>query len=171
MPSQLLDLWIRHTYGRLYTWSSEMFSFSYVLLYLTIRPIRHALTSFALQLIEHELILQARLAAQPTSGLNVHLPTEKTPMRPGVPTLDWRNLGKHTHATIAGIHQQFQPVLWGLLTTIVTAIATPDGYQVGEAKQRVRRPVVWLLLLLSRNSRLVAHLMHALGRSWRDHST
>ena len=76
-PAKILDLWIRHPYGRPHKDSSEMFSFASSTPYTTIGPVRPALTSFAVQLVSCELLSQARRAVRPDSGLYVHIPSVK----------------------------------------------------------------------------------------------
>ena len=110
-PAHILELWMQHPYGRPHKDSPEMFSFSAVRPYTSILPIRPALSSFAVQVVERELISQARAAVKPAAGLHVHIPTDKQPTKPGVPCVDWQNLGSHTHNTIAQIHQKHQPWL------------------------------------------------------------
>lgn len=146
-PAEVLDLWMRHPYGRVSKASSEMFSFATSHPYQEIRPVRPALTSFAVQVVQQELLTQARNAVEPSSGLHVHIPTQKTPIKPGVPTIDWRNIGVHTHDTIAGIHQEHQPLLWGLLS----AVASPDVYRLAGI-DRERRPIDGVCLILSFNT-------------------
>ena len=135
-PAKILDLWIRHPYGRPHKDSSEMFSFASSTPYTTIGPVRPALTSFAVQLVSCELLSQARRAVRPDSGLYVHIPSVKYPLKPGVPSLDWRNIGAHSQEHIAALHKEHQPLLWGFLS----AVATPDAYKNGK-KERENRPV------------------------------
>ncbi len=117
--SSMLDLWIRHPYGRPHKDSSHMFSGVEKAPYLTIGPVRPAMTSFAVQVAVRELVLQAEQAVQPEAGLHVHIPTAKRPEKKNVAEVDWRDIGKFTGNTISKIHRRYQWLLRYILVKVM----------------------------------------------------
>ncbi|KAK1234278.1 hypothetical protein PQX77_002521 [Marasmius sp. AFHP31] len=133
-PAQTLKQWVQHPYGRRHKDSPDMFSLNTP--YEEINSIRPALTSFGAQVVQRELVSQARKAVKPSSGLHVHIPTKKNPVKQGVSNLDWRHFGVNLHQTVARIHRLTQGLLWDLLA----AVATPDR-QKNRKEKRKYRPV------------------------------
>ncbi|KAK1218046.1 hypothetical protein PQX77_019275 [Marasmius sp. AFHP31] len=131
-PADILRLWNKHPYGRVDKDSPLMFSTD--MPYQHIGPVQPAMTSFCSQTVQRELVKEARRAIAPSSGLQVHIPTVKCPMREGVPSIDWRYFGMRTHERIAQIHKDTQPLLWNMLTTV----ATPDRLRAGEEERKYR---------------------------------
>ncbi len=118
--SSVLDLWIRHPYGRAHKNSPEMFSSAQKAPYLTIGPVRPAMTSFAVQISIQELVSNAEKAVQPDAGLHVHIPSARRPQKNNVAEVDWTNIGSFTHKAIRTIHRQFQPLLRHILIKVMT---------------------------------------------------
>ncbi|KAF9050825.1 hypothetical protein BDZ89DRAFT_593109 [Hymenopellis radicata] len=134
-PADIMQLWWTSPYGARHRDCPEMFSSRAALLYTTIRPVRPAMSSFAMQIVEERVVEQARTAVKPESGLHVHIPTKKRPVKAGVEVVDWRRLGKETHSTVARLHRRHQPILWALLT----AAATPAAYKGKSSREN--RPI------------------------------
>ncbi|KAK7022837.1 hypothetical protein VNI00_016918 [Paramarasmius palmivorus] len=132
--SDWLEQLLRHPYGSGHKDSPDMFSLEQS--YKLIRPVRPALTAFCAQMVQRELNLRARVAVQPSSGLHVHIPSKRRPVKQHVAVIDWKNLNAQTHQQVMETHMQFQKLLWGLLTTV----ATPDKNQSTE-QDRIYRPV------------------------------
>ncbi|KAJ8094953.1 hypothetical protein PM082_010169 [Marasmius tenuissimus] len=132
--SSWLDRLARHPYGRVHKDSADMFLLEHP--YQEIKPVRPAITSFSAQMVQRELISQARVAVQPSLGLHVHIPTKRRPTKQHVAVIDWKNLTSQTHQAVTNIHKRCQNLLWGLLTKV----ATPEQGKRGD-KARAYRPV------------------------------
>ncbi|PBK67109.1 hypothetical protein ARMSODRAFT_1086486 [Armillaria solidipes] len=98
----------------------EMFSSAQKAPYLTIGPVRPAMTSFAVQISIQELVSNAEKAVQPDAGLHVHIPSARRPQKKNVAEVDWTNIGSFTHKAIQTIHRQFQPLLRHILIKVMT---------------------------------------------------
>jgi len=116
-----------------------MFSHASKMPFEDIREVRPCMTSFAAQIVQRELVVQASEAVRPESGLHVHIPTQKRPFKANASTIDWRNLGLQTHATIGDIHRKKQPLLW----TLLWSVADPRTLQTKQSTKetRERRPI------------------------------
>ncbi|SJL11647.1 uncharacterized protein ARMOST_15053 [Armillaria ostoyae] len=118
--SDILNVWIRHPYGRKHKQSPQMFSGVETAPYLSIRPVRPAMTSFAVQISVQELVSKAGKAIQPDAGLHIHIPSTKRPEKKNVAEVDWLNIGAFTQTAISEIHQRSQSLLCYVLKKVMT---------------------------------------------------
>ncbi|KAJ3835052.1 hypothetical protein F5878DRAFT_543819 [Lentinula raphanica] len=72
--ADIVNLWIGHPYGTKEKDSEEMFSLASTRHYTTVRAVRPALTSFAVQVVQKQLRNQMREAVKPASGLHTFQP-------------------------------------------------------------------------------------------------
>ncbi|KAJ3775082.1 hypothetical protein FB446DRAFT_843468 [Lentinula raphanica] len=130
--ADFLKIWMCHRAGRHHQASPEMFSSADERPYHEIKPIRPALTSFALQIVASEMVSQAEIAIRPESGLHVHIPSKRQPIKAHVNVVDWSAFSSTTLKTVSSIHQEFQPLIRKVLLLLA---ARP------QSRNRVNRPV------------------------------
>ena len=112
-PSQILENWLKHPYGAHDYKSELMYSTSEP--YINIKPVRPALTSFAVQLVEKQLVKEAESALKPSSGLHISLSNKKT-----VASIKWPDIGAATVENARKIIQEHQPLTWSFIMKIST---------------------------------------------------
>lgn len=117
-PAMVLDCWFRSPDGRLSLPSTSNTSLMYSTStpYLEIKPVRPALTSFAAQIVQNKLVMEAKQAVKPSSGLHA------TSRRKGHQTVEWADIGATTVAKVSHIIQTHQPLTW----IYMMSISEPD---------------------------------------------
>ncbi|KAF8193655.1 hypothetical protein BJ912DRAFT_1091531 [Pholiota molesta] len=113
-PSKILDCWYRHSYGRLERNSPDMYTTNTP--YTELKPIRPALTSFAVQIVLKKLVAEAESAVSTSSGLHLSLSDK----RHNEKKIEWRDVGALTFETAKEIITTHQPLLWNLVNTLAT---------------------------------------------------
>ena len=123
-PADILMSWFHTPDGRLDRESDLMYSV--LIPYSNIKPVRPCLTSFAVQIVEQQLLREARLATRPSSGLHAVVSRKSS----NIKKTEWADIGATTVPDIARILQKFQPLTWHYFTNIANR------------KSRVRNGVV-----------------------------
>ncbi|KAF8810223.1 hypothetical protein BYT27DRAFT_7186656 [Phlegmacium glaucopus] len=100
-PTMIVQCWYQSTDGRAsVSGSIPLFSTSPV--YSEIKPARAGLTAFAAQIVERELVREAREVVKPTSGLHA------TSKKRGSHQLEWVDIGASTVSQVAEIYKDVQ---------------------------------------------------------------
>lgn len=136
-PADIIHAWYNHKDGRS-TASEPMFETSTP--YTEIKTVLATLSAFAIQLVVHQLILEARNAVKPKNGLHATTPSKSTSAHNngGQAELDWVDIGATTVKDVTGILTQLQPLAWHIVTSIA---AEKPRVRNGEVHYRKRRPV------------------------------
>ncbi|KAF8191273.1 hypothetical protein BJ912DRAFT_295157 [Pholiota molesta] len=113
-PSKILDCWYRHPYGRLERDSPYMYTTNTP--YTELKPIRPALTSFAVQIVLKKLVAEAESAVSTSSGLQLSLSDK----RHNEKKIEWRDVGALTFESAKEIITTHQPLLWNLVNTLAS---------------------------------------------------
>jgi hypothetical protein len=129
-PGEILDIWWHHRDGRFDRDSELMYSTSTP--FSEIKPVRPALSSFAVQKVKDKLVLEAKDAVLPSSGL--HATTSDNSTR----RANWVDIGATTIPEVAAVFNRKQPITWHLLRSI--AEAKPRTRQ-GVTAIRQNRPI------------------------------
>jgi hypothetical protein len=129
-PGEILEIWWRHKDGHLDRDSELMYSTSTP--FSEIKPVRPALTSFAVQKVKEKVVQEAKEAVLPSSGL--HATTSDHSTRKA----DWVDIGTTTIPDVANVLKAKQPIAWHLLGSI--AESTPRSRQ-GVRAIRKHRPI------------------------------
>ena len=97
--------------------------------YTEIKPARAGLSAFAAQIVEKELVREAREVVKPTSGL--HATSKKT----GSQRIKWVDIGASTVSRVAEIYQDIQSLTWHLMNKIA---GKGDDFEEGAGAGAVR---------------------------------
>ncbi|KIJ10718.1 hypothetical protein PAXINDRAFT_16329 [Paxillus involutus ATCC 200175] len=125
-PAAIIDAWLRSADGRLVNDSPERsLMYSTVVDYKTIKSVRPALTSFAVQLARTRLCHEGRDALRATE-------------KPSKRHLQWGDIGSSTVATASAEIQQDQPLLWNFVTSYVVQKPILSNEDIPDKQ---RRPV------------------------------
>ncbi|KAF8798864.1 hypothetical protein BYT27DRAFT_7228135 [Phlegmacium glaucopus] len=89
-PAVILSNWMKHPYGRLQRDSTQMFSTNPP--YTEIKPVRAALTLFAVQTVQGKLVREAEDAIDVSSGLHISLSNKKATAK----KIKWTDIGSST---------------------------------------------------------------------------
>ncbi|PPQ76949.1 hypothetical protein CVT26_007946 [Gymnopilus dilepis] len=118
--STILKLWFKSPDGRSTSSDlSEMYSTS--VKYTKIKPARAALTSFAAQIVEKELVREAKSAVKPSSGLHATL------KRRGSQRVEWTDISTDTVSRVQGVIKHHQPLLWHYTNKIAEGEVRKSG--------------------------------------------
>ncbi|PPR02512.1 LOW QUALITY PROTEIN: hypothetical protein CVT26_011996 [Gymnopilus dilepis] len=118
--STILKLWFRSADGRSTSSDlSEMYSTS--VKYTEIKPARAALTSFAAQIVEKELVREAKNAVKPSSGLHATL------KRRGSQRVEWIDFSTDTVSRVQDVIKHYQPLLWHYTNKIAEGEVRKSG--------------------------------------------
>ena len=115
-PAQLIDFMLRHPYGRLSVTGSDagaLFAMSPD--WREITPVRQALTAFAAQAVQRQLIREADEAVKPENGLHATIPKSLrggSEGRSDGQKRSWSAIGSATFSNAQGIIQHCQPLTW-----------------------------------------------------------
>ncbi|RDB16715.1 hypothetical protein Hypma_002556 [Hypsizygus marmoreus] len=112
-PSDVVKLWMEHPYGRKFKDSPLMFSTTTP--YTDIKPVRPALTSFAAQLVEKQLVREVEQAVKPSSGLHLAISTKTIGK-----TIGWTDIGATTVEETRDTIKQHQPLTWALIMKLAS---------------------------------------------------
>ena len=132
-PSMIVDCWYQSVDGRASV-SGSMPLFATSPVYTKIKPARAGLTAFAAQIVERELVREAREVVKPTSGLHA------TSKKRGSQRIEWADIGASTVSRVAEIYQNVQTLTWHLMNKIA---GKDDVYEEGTGVVRAikrRRP-------------------------------
>jgi len=132
-PAMVLENWFSHHYGRLERESTLMYSTQQNTPWRDIKPVRAALTSFAVQVVEDRLVEEAELAVHPSSGLHVSISYKKS----NVKQIEWTDIGNTTVERTQDIIKSCQPLTWALLLKLA---ARDPRKESGAAVVRQKRP-------------------------------
>lgn len=128
-PIEIIDLWMKSPDGRLSVSGDQAYlMYSFDVPYPSIKPIRPALTAFAVQTCKTKLVYEARKAVEPDSGLHASLRRKTRHAH----TIELRDLGSTTFSEVGEILRTLQPTAFHLLGAIAGGVT--------EAKRK-RRPV------------------------------
>lgn len=145
-PAHIIDYWMSNKDGRIPRDSPDSnLLYSTTTPYVDIRPVRAALTSFAVQIIAKKLSREAESAVKSANGLHVSI-SSKTPTN----QLAWGDIGPNTVPRVTDIIRTHQPVAWHLANTVAARkVRFREG---GYLPTRKTRPaeVVSVLVLLAR---------------------
>ncbi|KAF8872739.1 hypothetical protein BD779DRAFT_1708992 [Infundibulicybe gibba] len=131
-PAMILNSWFHSPDGRISTDSHDAnLMYSTKTPYTEIKPVRAALTSFAVQIVESKLVKEARQAVKPSSGLHA------TSRRKGARRVEWLDVGATTVSRVAGLIQLHQPLTWHYMMCISEPESRPSQ---GEVAVHRRRP-------------------------------
>lgn len=115
-PAQLIDFMFRHPYGRLSVTVGDAGAlFATSPDWREIAPVRQALTAFAAQTVQKQLIREADEAVKPEAGLHATVPKS---LRGGPeshgsgPKRSWSAIGSATFSNVQEIIQRCQPLTW-----------------------------------------------------------
>ncbi|TFK48603.1 hypothetical protein OE88DRAFT_1683868, partial [Heliocybe sulcata] len=112
LPIQILQAWYKSPYG----WPDDQtraLMFSTAVSATDIGPSRPAISSFAAQLVEKQLIKEAEAAVGTSSGLVV-----KSTSKTGDALLQWSDVGAGTNAEVESLLRSHQPLTWHYLRKI-----------------------------------------------------
>ena len=113
LVTSIVENWLKHPYGRLHQDSELMYSTTVP--YLTIKPIRPALTLFAAQLVESKLVKEAEAAISSSSGLHVSISAKNS-----VRKVEWTDIGTTTMEETQKILKVHQPLTWSLILRLAS---------------------------------------------------
>ena len=105
-PGEILEIWWHHKDGRLDRDSDLMYSTSTP--FSEIKPVRPALTSFAIQKVKEKVVREAKKAVLPLSGL--HATTSDRSTRKA----SWVDIGATAIPDVANVLRTKQPITWHL---------------------------------------------------------
>jgi hypothetical protein len=140
-PSMIVECWFQSADGRasVVSGSTSMFAMSPV--YTEIKPARAGLTAFAAQIVEKELVREAREVVKSTSGLHA------TSKKRGSQRIEWADIGSSTVSRVAEIYKDIQSLTWHLMNRIAGKDdEIEEGAGVVRAVKR-RRPTEMVSLL------------------------
>ncbi|KIJ64811.1 hypothetical protein HYDPIDRAFT_111412 [Hydnomerulius pinastri MD-312] len=125
-PSFIVDVWLRSADGRLADGADEhRLMYSTTVDYKSIKPVRPALTSFAVQLARSRLCRESRDALRvPSASRKEHL--------------EWGDIGSGTVAGASALIQDDQPLLWNFMTSYAVGKPISSNEDIPESS---RRPV------------------------------
>ena len=110
-PSMIVECWYQSADGRASASGSiPLFATSPV--YTEIKPARAGLTAFAAQIVERELVREAREVVKPSNGLHA------TSKKRGSQRIEWVDIGTSTVSRVAEIYKDIQSLTWYLLNKI-----------------------------------------------------
>ena len=128
----IVECWYQSADGRASASGSiPMFATSPV--YTEIKSARAGLTAFAAQIVERELVREAREVVKPSSGLHA------TSKKRGSQRIEWVDIGTSTVSRVAEIYKDIQSLTWHLMNKI----AGKDDFEEGSGAVRAikkRRP-------------------------------
>ncbi|KAF8166678.1 hypothetical protein BJ912DRAFT_1092378 [Pholiota molesta] len=111
-PAKILECWYKHPYGRLERDSPNMYSTDTP--YSDLKPVRTALTSFAVQTVLKKLVKEAESAIATLSGLHLSLSNKRHHEK----KIEWRDIGALTFEHAQDIITMHQLLLWNLVNTL-----------------------------------------------------
>jgi hypothetical protein len=82
--------------------------------YTKIKPARAGLTAFAAQVVERELVREAREVVKPSSGLHATSESKKRASQ----RIEWADIGASTVSRVAEIYKDIQSLTWHLMNKI-----------------------------------------------------
>ena len=128
----IVDCWYQSADGRASASGSiPLFATSPV--YTEIKPARAGLSAFAAQIVESELVREAREVVKPKSGLHA------TSKKRGSQRIEWVDIGASTVSQVAGIYKDVQSLTWHFMNKIAGKDDFEDGSGVVRAMKQ-RRP-------------------------------
>jgi hypothetical protein len=110
-PSMIVECWYQSADGRASA-SGTISMFASAPVYTEIKPARAGLSAFAAQIVEKELVREAREVVKPTSGLHA------TSKKRGSQRIEWADIGASTVNRVAEIYKAIQPLTWHLMNKI-----------------------------------------------------
>jgi hypothetical protein len=130
----VLDAWFQGPDGSISKDSEAAdLMYSTTVPFLDIKPVRAALSSFAVQVIQQRVVKEAEDAIKPSSGLHASVKDKTNPK-----AMIWADIGASTTSRVAEILQKHQPVTMDLMMRIA---ARQPRIRNGVAAVRKFRPV------------------------------
>jgi hypothetical protein len=148
-PAHIIAFWFNHRDGHLEKQSDLMYSTTVP--YTEIKPVRPCLTSFAVQIVERQLVQEAINAVKPSSGLHA-VASHKSALKKA----EWVDVGATTAPEVSGVLRNLQPLTWYYLTQIATWKPQVRGGIVQVRKQRPVEAVSTIMAMFLKPSHAVS---------------
>jgi hypothetical protein len=130
-PAYIIDAWFHTPDGRIASNSPDMdLMYSTTTPYTEIKPVRAALTSFAVQVVEKKLVSEVKKAVDVKSGLHA------TAKKKSGQIVEWSDVGAATVSHVAQIFKQHQPLTWHYMMRIAQGPSEKNNKTKADAGNR-----------------------------------